>query len=79
MHRCLNFKYRDVKMFLLKLGSELQNSIKKFQSPPPNYPLLVEIVDKTDLPNSMFRPSSSFTVLFTNHVFEIKIVNVFVH
>ena len=28
----LNFKYRDVKIFLLKLGSELQNLIKKFQS-----------------------------------------------
>ena len=25
----LNFKYRDLKMFLLKLGSELQNLIKK--------------------------------------------------
>ena len=28
----LNFKYNDLKMFLLKLGSELQNFIKKFQS-----------------------------------------------
>ena len=27
----LNFKYRDLKMFLLKLGSELQHLIKKFQ------------------------------------------------
>ena len=27
----LNFQYRDLKMFLLKLGSELQNLIKKFQ------------------------------------------------
>ena len=27
-----NFKYRDVKTFLLKLGSELQNRVKKFQS-----------------------------------------------
>ena len=27
----LNFKYRDLKMFLLKLESELQNLIKKFQ------------------------------------------------
>ena len=25
----LNFKYRDIKIFLLKLGSELQNLIKK--------------------------------------------------
>ena len=28
----LNFKYRDLEMFLLKLGSELQNLIKKIQS-----------------------------------------------
>ena len=28
----LNFKYRDLKMFLLKLGSELQNLMKKSQS-----------------------------------------------
>ena len=28
----LNFKDRDLKMFLLKLGSELQNLIKKIQS-----------------------------------------------
>ena len=28
----LNFKYRDLKMFLLKLGLELQNLIKKFQN-----------------------------------------------
>ena len=28
----LNFKYRDLKMFLLELGSELQNLIKKFES-----------------------------------------------
>ena len=27
-----NFKYWDLKMFLLKLGSELQNLIKNFQS-----------------------------------------------
>ena len=27
----LNFKYRNFKIFLLKLGSELQNFIKKFQ------------------------------------------------
>ena len=34
MYACadvLNFKHRDFKMFLLKLGSELQNLIKKFQ------------------------------------------------
>ena len=28
----LNFKYRDLKMFLLELGSELQNLIEKFES-----------------------------------------------
>ena len=27
-----NFKYRSGKMFLLKLGSELQNLVQKFQS-----------------------------------------------
>ena len=28
----LNFNYRDLKMFILKLGSEMQNLVKKFQS-----------------------------------------------
>ena len=35
MYACadvLNFKYRELKMFLLKLGSEIQNLVKKFQS-----------------------------------------------
>ena len=27
------FKYRDAKLFLSKLGSELKNLVKKFQSP----------------------------------------------
>ena len=34
MYACadvLNFKYKNPKMLLLKLGSELQNLIKKFQ------------------------------------------------
>ena len=30
MGRCPDFKYSDVKMFLLKLVSELQNLVKKF-------------------------------------------------
>ena len=29
MHRCFNFKYRGVKMFLFKLASQLLNLVKK--------------------------------------------------
>ena len=28
-----DFNYKDVKMFLLKFGQELQNLVEKFQSP----------------------------------------------
>ena len=42
-----------------------------------NFTLLVDIVDKTTLPESKFKFNSSFSVLLINFIYEIKNMNVF--
>ena len=44
-----------------------------------NFHLLMEIVAKTALPNSIFKFNSSFLLLFSNYICEIESTNVFWH